>query len=254
MAERPTWDRVARLFARALRSGGEHVSAGLCRWDVSGTCQNPKPVVISAAPSEGVFGRRNRFVELDPRWTRVTLTVEMLTRCRQCERCLRRKAALWRFRARAETRCALRTWFGTLTLSPSWRYRVKLKATRSAARKGDDFEALEPKARFRYYANAASELATKWLKRVRTQSGAKFRYLLVVEEHKSGDPHFHILIHEWDVGYPVRKAVLKAQWSHGFSKWKLVDDPRTADYVCKYVSKSPMARVRASVRYGKDVL
>lgn len=156
---------------------------------------------------------------------------------------------MWRFRARSETRLAVRTWFGTLTFSPDERYRLLAKASQSARRKGLDFDALDRKRRFEFYANASGALVTKWLKRVRKQSGVSLRYLLVAEEHKSGDPHYHVLIHE--SGQPVRKVVLKSQWSHGFSKWKLVEDLATADYVCKYISKSLYARVRASMRYGK---
>lgn len=193
------------------------------------------------------------FISIVPGLTRHRLTVEITSPCRRCATCLRKKAALWRFRARDETRNAPRTWFGTLTFSPEWRYRLVAAARRSSARIGEDYDALEPLARFRRYANASGSLVTKWLKRVRKQSGVRLRYLLVVEEHKDGAPHYHVLIHEVEPDGFVRKSVLRDNWSHGFSKWKLVEDLRSADYVCKYISKSLMARVRASMRYGKNI-
>src|SRR3546814_2282418 len=50
-------------------------------------------------------------------------------------------------------------------------------------------------------------------------TGVPLRYLLVVEPHDDGFPHFHILMHEQDS--PVRKALLEEQWRSGFSHWRL---------------------------------
>lgn len=91
---------------------------------------------------------------------------------------------------------------------------------------------------------------TLWLKRVRKQSAASIRYLLVCEAHKSGLPHYHILVHQ--VGeVPVLKKHLE-DWPHGFTQWKLVNDlTSTSGYVTKYLLKEARARLRASVRYGR---
>lgn len=91
---------------------------------------------------------------------------------------------------------------------------------------------------------------TKYLKRVRKKSGAPLRYILVAEAHKSGLPHYHMLIHECDPSRQVRHKDLTAAWSWGFTRFKLVETSNTAWYVCKYLSKAQLARVRASVRYG----
>lgn len=253
---RHTWERVAAIFSRALHAGAHRRSVGYVEWDIAGRCEYPQTVILSAAPSEGLRdsrrSRRSRHVHLVPGLTKVTLTVELATRCRRCGWCLRRRASKWRFAALAELEQASgRSWFGTLTFSPDWRFRIRAKASRAAAAKGEDLERIEPTDRFRYLANAGGELVTKWLKRVRKESGAALRYLLVVEAHKDGTPHFHVMVHEQNASEPVRELTLRRQWSHGFSKFNLVKDRIAAAYVTKYLSKSLMARVRASVRYGK---
>lgn len=94
---------------------------------------------------------------------------------------------------------------------------------------------------------------TKYLKRVRKQSKCSFRYLLVMEAHKSGLPHYHMFLHETPSGGEVPKRILKYQWHLGFTDFKLVDDAhRRADYICKYLAKSNLARVRASKGYGSN--
>ena len=88
----------------------------------------------------------------------------------------------------------------------------------------------------------------RFFKRIRKNSKAKLRYLVVQELHKSGQPHYHALIHE--VSGTLTKATLQSAWTWGFSQAKLAD-PKTAIYVCKYLTKSEGARVRASLGYGK---
>jgi hypothetical protein len=82
------------------------------------------------------------------------------------------------------------------------------------------------------------------------------RYLLVAEAHKSGLPHYHMLISEFEESRPVRARHLKTNWRLGFSDVKLVaqdDGTRPAAYVAKYLAKSAIARVRASVGYGQHI-
>lgn len=97
------------------------------------------------------------------------------------------------------------------------------------------------------FAVIAEELQ-RFLKRIRKNSKAELRYICVQELHKSGNPHYHLLIHE--VEGTLTKAVLQAAWRYGFSQAKLAD-PRTAIYVCKYLTKGEGARVRASLSYGR---
>lgn len=216
-------------------------------WDTTGStkCLNPVRTTHEGRPSkEGekyvVAGKH----KANP------LYVDMYTPCHKCENCLRHRQRLWTARALAETRSVSRTWYGTLTLKPEAHFSALTRARARCTAQGEDFETFPPETRFvRVHAEIAKEL-TKFLKRVRAQSGP-LRFLLVAEKHKSGDPHYHVLIHEQDAALPIRKALLEAQWSeHGFSHWRLVSDARPAHYVCKYLAKSIEARVRASIDYG----
>jgi hypothetical protein len=120
----------------------------------------------------------------------------------------------------------------------------------------DTFETLPLGERYRRIeAQIAPELVKMW-KRLR-KGGAQFRFMLVAESshtHQGGLPHYHCLVHE--VGLPLRHATLKREWTHGFTKWKLVDQDTNvkaiAWYVCKYLTKDAVARVRASVSYGRE--
>lgn len=144
-----------------------------------------------------------------------------------------------------------RTWFSTLTIRPDRRMYVLSAARAEAARQGSDFDALDDRERFRRLCKQVSIELTLFMKRVRKNSGARFKYLAVFEAHASGDPHLHLLVHERDPALPVRERVLTKAWRWGFSKHRLIErDPRAASYVCKYLTKSADARVRASLRYG----
>lgn len=173
--------------------------------------------------------------------------VELEVACRSCEPCLRARSRLWAALAVAETRVWPRTWFGTLTLSPHESFRTLMEARQRARHRATPIEGESEQSQFTKHVNAIGPEIGKFLKRVRKNTGAKLRYLLVAEPHKSGLPHFHILIHE--CAGLVRYDDLKSQWLLGFSAWKLTDH-KSASYVCKYLSKSARARVRASQAYG----
>lgn len=180
------------------------------------------------------------------------LLVDMEVRCRECQNCLAARAAHWRLRARTETANAVRTWFGSLTLSPEQHHNVLSACRAAASRNGDDFDKFTPEEQFAARHKCISREISLYVKRVRKESGASLRLLCVAEAHKSGLPHYHMLIHE-STAVPVRHAVLGKQWRVGFSQWKLVTDLRAASYVTKYLSKSLMARVRASLDYGTSL-
>ena len=129
---------------------------------------------------------------------------------------------------------------------------VRHLCVKQAAKIGVDFDTLTEDERFRHRHEKISTWLTLWLKRVRKNSGAPIRYIIVCEAHKSALPHYHALIHETDITKQVRKRTLQAAWPHGYTVFKLVsnDDTRSAAYVCKYLAKSNRARVRASVGYG----
>lgn len=174
-------------------------------------------------------------------------------RCRQCPECLAARASLWTARAREETRGSSRTWFGTFTLAPEHHSRAVMLADLILRKGGERFEDLSSTERFAWRHKVLSDEFTKYLKRVRKESGARLRYILVAEAHKSGLPHWHCLIHEVNAEQPVRHRVLVDQWRLGFTSFKLCE-PDGVTYVTKYLSKCALARVRASVRYGQNAL
>jgi hypothetical protein len=273
MSQRVYHGQAVRLAARALAHGAEHVSPTLVRWNIAGNCNNPYTREVWGRPEAydgpriepdiiGVDGDGVAQALPVTKWVRdhsrvlgrdrgYVMVVELLTRCRDCEPCLRARANLWRLRARAETAMSARTWFGTITLGPDAHHRFLEQARLKEAGQWTDFDALGTREQWRLRCEAISGELTKYLKRVRKNSGAPLRYLLVAEAHKSGLPHWHILVHECDYTKPVRYAELRKQWPYGFTKFNLVTDPRQATYLCKYISKDALVRVRASIRYGE---
>lgn len=175
--------------------------------------------------------------------------------CRRCPPCLQSRRNLWTRRAMAETEFAMRTWFGTLTFRPEVHTELLALARHKYDKMSSDFDALQPHEKFQNYCWMASPRLTKWLKRVRKQSGVPLRYLLVAEPHKQkleGFPHWHVLVHELHPIMQVPKRILKDQWSaNGFSRWKLCNSREHVHYVTKYLTKETTARIRASVRYGE---
>lgn len=224
----------AMLHARnALQAGGELITAGRVRWDTSRDCENPQTVV-----------REGRPFRHKPGPSRI-LVLENTVPCRKCGPCLARRARIWTRRAMAEVAASTRTWFATLTLSPQ----EQMTNVMRARQQNPGYAELSEIGKFKAQVAAFGPTVQRYLKRVRKQSGARFRYMIVAERHKSGLPHFHMLLHEVSMDQPVRKEILRSQWVHGFSRWKLADK-FSARYACKYLSKEASARVRASRFYG----
>lgn len=212
----------------------------MIRWDVSGGC-------IAAV-----------HVELHARWSSrhkgkvKPLTVLLETKCRNCGWCRDQRRKEWAARARAEYSQSVRTWFCTLTLTPENQFLAKTTARVRLAKQGVDFDELPEVEKFTQVVRVIGEEITRFIKRVRKNSSAKCRYLLVAEAHKSGEPHFHMLVHETS-SVPIRKLHLKDAWTFGFSKVNLADDVRGAVYLCKYLAKDARSKVRASFRYGSAI-
>jgi len=225
------------------------------QWTLSGGCVNP--------PTVKLWSKVSAFMAKTPQ----PYSIELEVRCRKCGWCLMQRRHLWAHRAIEEYQRSARTWFGTLTLSPESHFRALTHARHQTTgevkylgkgrvdygpgrRSPVPWDDLSSQEKFCMLVKEHGHELTNFVKRVRKNSGAPMRYLMVAEAHKSGLPHFHILVHEADFMLPVRKAVLKAAWTEGFTKWSLVTDPRAAAYVCKYLAKDALTRVRASVRYG----
>lgn len=261
------------LLRTALSSGSLRTSAVSTigptsyKWDISGKCLNPKLVQITGRLPRDLRevttgGRGFRLSEIpawSPRsqreyqWTpgeRSRLDLDLEVRCRRCRPCLKQREIQWRNRALAEVALSVRTWMGTLTLTPHEQYLLVAKAHAVCARRQVDYSELDEEERWALRVREYNRHITLWLKRVRKESRTPIRSLVVFEKHKSGDPHAHVLIHQMRVDPPVLHRTLRSQWQHGFSHFKLTTPERTG-YVCKYLSKSMLARVRASLRYGK---
>ena len=235
------------MAAKALQAGCTVVQSSLLEWDVSSDCETP-------------FTREHRSVPVIPpdreqRFRRSDygspLSVVVKTRCHTCPSCLKARYWLWRLRSTVEMAEATRTWFGTLTLSPEAHFNVRCRADLDLRKRClRPFDEGDADAQFVARHNQITRDMQLYFKRVRKQSGAAIRYLAVCEAHKSGLPHYHLLVHQ--IGEtPVLKKHLE-DWPLGFTQWKLVDDLRRSSYyVTKYLLKEARARLRASVLYGR---
>lgn len=247
------WQRIARaaLDRGAAFEQREGVPRSMLVWNAYGRCQSPvyREVSTTIATKLRTGQTRSRYDHGTERTH--GSTIELYVRCRKCPPCLKARAAMWRSRSETELALAGRTWFGTLTLSPAEHFKVTSNARLRLARQGFDFDRLSEEEQFAERHKSISPEITRFLKRVRKEANVPLRFILVAEAHKSGMPHYHLLIHE-PVGMPVRHRVLKEQWRLGFSNFKLVEAGKVAArYVCKYLAKSSIARVRASVGYGQ---
>lgn len=271
---RPVLDETR--FFHILREGLAHGSAepgpnGTVSWTVkvSGDCRSPRVVQLTGhmprsigdmigAPPEWREIQPGAKQRVEPGYTwvpgqRSYRALDLWVRCRTCDLCLRQRSRLWRNRAKVEIAISARTWLGTLTLNPSEQYRLGLLAMSHARSRAVEISSVTDEELFSRKCVEFGRHITLYLKRVRKVSGAKLRYLLVFERHKTGLPHAHMLVHETSIDQPVRHAVLKEHWRLGFSDFKLADQ-KAAGYVSKYLSKSMLARVRASLRYGSDLV
>lgn len=245
-------DTVRRLALKALANGGttrvtadDRAFLHHVEWNIAGRCQSPVEVVCHGRP----YAERKSFRPAGVPAKARLYVVTMQTKCRKCEQCLRDRAAHWRLRAMTEYRASPRSWLVTLTFAPEWQHRALSAARREVDRQGIDFDTLPQEEQFLLHHQQTAKEVTLWLKRLRARSSAGFRYLLVLEHHKSGLPHYHVVLHERAEG-AIRHAALKATWRMGFLDAKLIADARQATYACKYLTKSALARVRASEHYG----
>lgn len=249
----------------ARKSRVEAVCAGVDHTDYAGGCGAPRYLPIVGMMDRTVQVILENEWDYAPgygpiSWPRSPVPAAALVqhamlkvRCRKCEDCLKARARSWVQRAGRELAMAQRTWFVTLTLTPQRQFECLSKARVLAKAGCVDLEELSTADIFSRRVSVINVEITKWLKRVRKNSTSRLRYVLVAEAHKSGDPHFHALVHEVVGSSPLTYRVLTNAWQWGFSSAKLTDPTGTgpAWYVAKYLAKSALARVRASARYGR---
>lgn len=253
--------RFRGLLRKAYDKGAQPVDIITVRWDASAGCLDPVWALLwSVSPDkfwreierpasyrkyhignhasvvEVPASKFKRIYEQGSTAGKTRRFLEVSAPCRKCSVCLKNKARFWRKRVRAEIAASTRSWFSTFTCSPEQRVRMKILAKRSKGT--EDFAAV---------ANEVLKEFTRYLKRVRKQSKVRFRYCVVVEAHKDGFPHLHAVIHEGQG--KLTKRMLERQWALGFTNFRLCDESASS-YVTKYLLKSNLARVRASLRYG----
>lgn len=242
-------DQLRKLQVSALERGA--VPHGdmphVLDWDVSGSCLTPRRRVVHARgePPANKSGRWS----VSPG----SGTIFMEVPCRQCEKCRKFRANHWEHRCVSEINRAPRTWFGDFTMSPHGHVVAGARIergdpkTKKPRRPFKDYNQLEV---YNFRCNDFASEITKYFKRLRKR-GHKLRYCYLFEPHESGLPHCHFLIHEVDEAAPIRKRELQAEWFWGFSSFKLVDNARGgAKYVTKYLHKTSLSRIRASLHYG----
>lgn len=246
---------VARLFTRAVAAGATVARPGVAEWRISGNCTDPVLRIVRARPPAKARGARIIVGPGRPK----PLTVELTVRCRKCDKCRMMRKLDWAARARVEYQTAARTWLGTLTLSPASHAIMLSRARVAAHKRGLDLDLLAYGEQFVRLHNECSKEITLAIKRMRARyPQAPFRYMAVAEQHKSGLPHYHLLIHEQNPDGPLKYVHLagdaarqiEPMWTWGFTKFNLVHDEKGATYSAKYLSKSTAARVRASIDYG----
>jgi len=212
--------------------------------------------------------------------------VTQVWRCRQCEQCRWMRSMHWAHRAKTEFDRAARTWLGTITLSPFQHSLIDAKVAAKAHETGaswlTDWTSRDV---FRERCEIMGREISLWLDRIRVTERRRrgrggvpprFSYLLVAEEHRSertsttmvGRPHYHILVHEalpYELIRPEEEhltakgkvrvadgAMVRTQWQLGYTQFELCTDSRAASYLCKYLSKDMLWRVRASRAYGEE--
>jgi len=214
-------DRLKRLLGRAALEGAIRKSPTAWEWDRSFWCDAPRLIRLVGRPDHE--GRSQVVASADPAYF-----LDIKVPCRQCAACLLARRRKWTARSIIEVGAAARTWMLTLTWSPE----------------GHAWLDEDETSRKHY-----REVQRFW-KRLRKNTGVKFRYLCVFEKHKSGLWHAHAIVHEFPSA-PIRWRCFEAAWKSGFFQAKLLDRGEAASYACKYLAKSDdIARIRASVRYG----
>lgn len=266
----PYIDAVA-LGGNAIASGATRISPFTSVWDLSNSCHEPVHVTVWARPN-----CRDRHMQMDKGTFPVEVTLNV--RCRKCAACRKARGALWAFRAHKEICGADRSWFVTLTVRDNQTSfhdkRMNMqKAIYIAQSKmiGTELLDLPNEEILLALHNVIQPEVTKYLKRVRERVRATYgapivlRYLLVMEPHQERGthlPHYHMLIHSYDVGRPLLKEHLhngekftEPNWKIGFWHGRIIDDDRkklAAWYISKYLNKYAASRVRASLAYGLE--
>lgn len=253
MLKRLHHDHALRLLRTAVAAGAERTGLGSAKWFLAGSCQNPYWTTYVGRP------------EGEPKWFtfdggKMAIHLDIATRCRRCEKCRAFRSWEWKHRMTEELRHGVRSWYGTLTLRPAEQYRVLVEGRRYTEARGVAWQSLSEDERFAIRARFALNEVSKYVKRFRKRAwGARGKspmaWVAVTEKHKSGLPHFHMLVHE-SAMRPVTHEILSSSWGLGFERWRLVRPDEGAQevawYLCAYLTKDFSTRIRCSEKYGHE--
>lgn len=207
-------ERLAEIARKALLEGyGEIYGHRRVQLNLQMDCDDPYGMELHSR----ISARHGKWVE--------PFTVIVITRCRKCGSCKRRRSMFWTGRAISEFQQAPRTVFGTFTLSPDEHYRLDALAQARLRKSRIDFSQLSPEQIFTERARQFGSEVQLYLKRLRKGDvdhvKPKLRYLAIAEAHDSDAtspelrmrPHFHMLLHEMQAGALIKgdpgKAILE---------------------------------------------
>lgn len=240
-------DEALRFNRTALARGGKRTAALTTEWDIAGT---GKLRCLHPVRTTNVYrqGDDDWLLGLPP--DRANQYADITARCRVCDNCLKLRGYEWKQRMQRETLMWPRSWWGTVTLAPYHHDRARNLARLRASRNGQRYDGLSEGERFSYLTDVIGEWITTYQKRVREAATGPVRLVFVAEKHKSGLPHYHAIWHECQLG-ALSERLLSRRWGLGFTQWRVVRTAESAaGYVAKYLTKSLLARVRASKAYG----
>lgn len=222
----------------ALEKGGYKVTPLLTVWPLAPWCSEPIA--------------RSHYYRKERARDRTGREIVLLTACRQCVACRDHRFQLWGARAAAEFAHADHTVMITLTLGPTARWQLDARARAMV---------LDPDEEVSFSERWPVMLkdVQAFIKRLREQQRRRHihvRYMVVIEPHKDGMPHAHLLLHQYPRGSLANwnetlPEVVRTLWGHGFIKISDVADERGCFYVAKYLCKEGSIPVRASQNYGE---
>lgn len=181
--------------------------------------------------------------------------IAVYARCRKCSRCLKARKAQWICRTIHEVDFWPVSRFVTLTAGGQARGFMEMEWNASGAN-GCNYDSLNVKDQKMLQKRVFHRYVGQFLKKLRgkIRKLAGLRYFLVIEEHKDGFPHAHLIISEiTNSERGLTADIIKAAWwPNGFASVGIIQSAEAAYYVAKYLGKQSAGnRVRGSNSYGE---
>lgn len=242
-------DTVDRLLHRHDCDRHSHTHGSL---QTAPYCDAPKRITLSAARKRWDFKPLpdNVRVMYDQQYGGGTFAVNMQVPCRKCAKCAYMRSRMYEEKIKNDIMSArsegINSYFVTLTFTVGKRAALWKQ---SVAMSGDGHVTKRLRAK-----PVVAEVAT-FVRRLRDRNkrlnDVKLRYISVIEYHKSGDPHVHMVIS----GKLNSKVIRAARWKGGYLHIRRIPkeagaESDMANYVSKYIAKDCDALVTSSKHYG----